>query len=109
LWGLWDVAVGLDDGPARAMYEASLACLRRKLDEYDVGWWTRYSLYPHRLADLAKPFYHRLHIDQVEVLFRLTGFEEFQAAGRRWRAYDTPLHRLASISQKALFVATRYA
>jgi hypothetical protein len=109
LWGLWDVAVGLDDDGARALYEASLSCLRRKLDEYDVGWWTRYSLYPHRLADLAKPFYHRLHIDQVEVLYRLTGIDEFRAAARRWRGYDTPLHRLASLSQKALFVATGYA
>jgi heparosan-N-sulfate-glucuronate 5-epimerase len=109
LWGLWDLAVGLGDEDARALYGASLSCLRRKLHEYDVGWWTRYSLYPHRLADLAKPFYHRLHIDQAEVLFRLTGHEEFRAAAQRWRSYDTPLHRVASIAQKALFVATRYA
>lgn len=109
LWGLWDVALGLEDDATRAVYEDSLSCLRRKLDEYDVGWWTRYSLYPHRLPDLAKPFYHRLHADQVEVLYRLTGFDAFRDAAQRWRKYDTPLNRVASVSQKALFVATRYA
>jgi hypothetical protein len=79
------------------------------LDQYDVGWWTRYSLYPHLLPDLAKPFYHRLHIDQVEVLYRLTGFEEFRSAARRWRGYDNHVYRIAAIAQKAMFVATRYA
>jgi heparosan-N-sulfate-glucuronate 5-epimerase len=109
LWGLWDVAVGIGDEGARNTYDASVNCLRQMLDEYDVGWWTRYSLYPHRLPDLAKPFYHRLHIDQAEVLYRLTGFDEFRSATRRWRGYDTPLRRVAAVAQKTLFVATRYA
>jgi heparosan-N-sulfate-glucuronate 5-epimerase len=109
LWGLWDVAVALGDEAARKTYDASLNCLRQMLDRYDLGWWTRYSLYPHLLPDLAKPFYHRLHIDQVEVLFRLTGYDEFGSAARRWRKYDTHAHRTAAIVQKTLFVATRYA
>jgi hypothetical protein len=109
LWGLWDVAIGIGDERAKKVYDASLSCLRQMLDDYDVGWWTRYSLYPHSLPDLAKPFYHRLHIDQVEVLYRLTGFDEFGSAARRWRSYDTPIHRMAAIAQKTLFVATRYA
>jgi heparosan-N-sulfate-glucuronate 5-epimerase len=109
LWGLWDVALGIGDDAARRTYHASLACLRQMLDRYDIGWWTRYSLYPHLLPDLAKPFYHRLHIDQVEVLYRLTGFEEFGRAARRWRGYDNHVYRIAAITQKAMFVATRYA
>jgi hypothetical protein len=109
LWGLWDVAVAIGDESARKTYDASLNCLRQMLDQYDLGWWTRYSLYPHLLPDLAKPFYHRLHIDQVEVLYRLTGFDEFGSAARRWRRYDTQTHRTAAIAQKMLFVATRYA
>jgi heparosan-N-sulfate-glucuronate 5-epimerase len=106
LWGLWDVAVGIGDERAEKTYDASLNCLRQMLDKYDIGWWTRYSLYPHLLPDLAKPFYHRLHIDQVEVLYRLTGFDEFGRAARRWRGYDTPMRRMAAIAQKTLFVAT---
>jgi heparosan-N-sulfate-glucuronate 5-epimerase len=109
LWGLWDVALGIGDEAAQRTYDASLNCLRQMLDQYDVGWWTRYSLYPHLLPDLAKPFYHRLHIDQVEVLYRLTGFEEFRSAARRWRGYDNHAYRIAAIAQKAMFVATRYA
>jgi heparosan-N-sulfate-glucuronate 5-epimerase len=109
LWGLWDVALGIGDEGAGQTYQASLNCLRQMLDNYDVGWWTRYSLYPHLLPDLAKPFYHRLHIDQVEVLYRLTGFDEFRSAARRWRRYDNHISRIGAIAQKTMFVATRYA
>jgi heparosan-N-sulfate-glucuronate 5-epimerase len=108
LWGLWEVQIALRESLAGDMLAASMACLRVKLPAYDVGWWTKYSLYPHLLADLAKPFYHRLHVDQVEILYRLTGFPDFAETAGRWRQYDTPSRRVASVLHKALFVATRY-
>ncbi len=108
LWGLRDVEMSLGDADAAAMYERSLGCLRRTIESYDVGWWTRYSLFPHTLVDLAKPFYHSLHVDQADILHQLTGFSEFGDAAQRWRSYDTPLHRARAIGQKSLFVATGY-
>jgi hypothetical protein len=108
LWGLWDVAVGLSSPEAERMLEQTVGTLRKTLPRYDVGWWTRYSLYPHLLPDLAKPFYHRLHIDQMEILYRLTGHPEFREYASRWRRYDRAPLRVAAIAQKALFVATGY-
>jgi hypothetical protein len=77
------------------------------IGSYDVGWWSRYSLYPHRLPDLAKPFYHRLHVHQLEVTARLVGEAELAETARRWAAYDTAPKRVGAIAQKALFVAVR--
>jgi hypothetical protein len=105
LWGLWDVSVGLADRRAAARFEASAACLAAMLDRYDVGWWTRYSLYPHRLADLAKPFYHALHATQAGVMYGLTGRPEFAEAASRWRRYDAGGRRARALIQKAAFVA----
>lgn len=102
LWGAWDVARGLTDAASDEFFNASAECLRRSIDHYDVGWWSLYCRYPYRLPDLAKPFYHRLHIDQLEVLYRLVGFGELQSTARRWRAYDTPARRAAVIGEKAL-------
>jgi hypothetical protein len=107
LWGLWDVAVGLGDEKCRSVFEESMACLRRTIERYDVGWWSRYSLYPHRLPDLAKPFYHRLHVHQLEVTARLIGADDLRETARRWAAYDTAPRRIAAIGQKALFVVLR--
>ena len=104
LWGLRDVAVGLGHTEAHARYTASLDCLRRNLHRYDVGWWTKYSLYPHPLPDLAKPFYHRLHVDQVDVVYRLSGLPEFDDARRRWKRYYTRVRRMGAVLYKVPFV-----
>jgi heparosan-N-sulfate-glucuronate 5-epimerase len=105
LWGLWDVSSALADRKAAAQFDASAACLAEMLHRYDVGWWTRYSLYPHRLADLAKPFYHALHVTQSAVMHRLTGRAEFADAARRWHRYDGEARRALALIQKAAFVA----
>jgi hypothetical protein len=108
LWGLRDVALGLQLEPAQALLDESVSCLATMLPRYDVGWWTRYSLYPHRLPDLAKLYYHRLHIVQAEVLGALTGNALFQSTADRWRAYDTWHHRVALVAQKIRFVGSGY-
>jgi heparosan-N-sulfate-glucuronate 5-epimerase len=105
IWGLRDVAVGLGSTAAARMLDATVACLVEILPRYDTGWWSRYSLYPSRLPDLAKPFYHRLHVDQLAVMSRLTGESRFMRTAERWRAYDVPSRRVAAIAQKTAFVA----
>jgi heparosan-N-sulfate-glucuronate 5-epimerase len=104
LWGLWDVATGLGEERARRLYEASLECLIRKLPKYDVGWWTKYSLFPHPTADLAKPFYHRLHIAQAQALARMTDRAEFSDAAERWARYDRRSAAAAAVASKLPFV-----
>jgi heparosan-N-sulfate-glucuronate 5-epimerase len=103
IWGVWDVRNDLGDARAQSLLDATIACLRINLPRYDVGWWTRYSLFPHLLPDLAKPFYHRIHIDQMDVMHRLTGFAEFEAAAERWRSYETAAHRTLALAQKLPF------
>lgn len=107
LWGVFDVHLALGTASAGDAFQAGVACLRGLLPRYDAGWWSRYSLYPHPLADLAKPFYHRLHVAQLEVLYRLTGFPDLHRTAVRWHAYDTPSRRAAALAQKALFRALR--
>jgi hypothetical protein len=107
LWGLFDVAETLGDADADDAFRDGLDCLRRRLPLYDVGWWTRYSLYPHRIRDLAKPVYHRFHATQLEALARLTGRPDLAATAARWRSYDRPGRKGRALAQKAVFVATR--
>jgi hypothetical protein len=104
LWGLWDVQLGLDDARARSTFDHSLAYLRSMLPCYDTGWWTLYSLYPHApLKDLAKPIYHRFHVTQLEVYYRLTGYDDIAETHDRWAAYDRRGPRARAVAQKAAF------
>ena len=104
LWGLLDVAIEFADEAANAAYTHGWACVRELLPRYDTGWWTKYSLYPSTPADLAKPIYHRFHIDQLRVLAQLTSEPVFAETADRWDAYDTPLNRGRFLAQKARFV-----
>jgi heparosan-N-sulfate-glucuronate 5-epimerase len=108
IWGLRDVALGLGSDAAASTLEATTACLVSMLPQYDTGWWTRYSLFPFKLPDLAKPFYHRLHVAQLEVMHRLTGEPVYGELAARWRGYDRPARRAALVAQKAAFVTSRY-
>ena len=105
LWGLWEAGLALDDRVARAAFEAGVETLLAYLPAYDVGWWTRYSLFPGPLEDLAKPEYHRLHADQMRILGELTGVSEFTDTSARWDGYESRTRRAAVLAQKAAFAA----
>lgn len=66
LYGLYDVT--LVDGPENAHLRAALVetleALLQTLHAFDAGWWSRYDTNGH----LASPFYHRLHVAQLEAL-----------------------------------------
>lgn len=108
LWGLRDLDAATGDERAARAFADGLACLERRLDRYDTGWWTLYSLYPHRLRDLAKPIYHRFHVTQMRGMHRLTGSARFGAAADRWASYDTPGRRALALAQKGLFAGSRF-
>jgi heparosan-N-sulfate-glucuronate 5-epimerase len=107
LWGLWDAAVGLEDTDANSAFAAGVTTLRAMLPTYDIGWWSRYSLYPHLLPDLAKPFYHRIHALQLEMTARATGHSDIAEAAERWRGYDRAPNRVAAVAQKGAFFIAR--
>jgi heparosan-N-sulfate-glucuronate 5-epimerase len=104
LWGLWDVALALGEERALRLFEESVECLRCRLSAYDVGWWTKYGLFPHPLPDLAKPFYHRLHVTQLDVMARLTAVPDFRETSERWARYDRPPAPAAAVASKLAFV-----
>ena len=107
LWGVRDVALALGDPRCARLAADTTECLASSLHLYDCGWWTRYSLFPHVLRDLAKPFYHRLHVVQMEVMHDLTRNAAFALAAERWRSYDTRPATVRAIASKVPFAATK--
>ena len=101
LWGLWDAGTGLGSAPDELLFKESVTALERAIGSYDQRGWSRYSLYPPTAPDLAKPFYHRIHIDQLEATARLTGSPRLAAVASRWRAADRPARRALVVVSKA--------
>ena len=107
IWGLNDVTVSLGDARAGRLAARTIECLAASVRLYDTGWWTRYSLFPHVLRDLAKPFYHRLHVLQMAIMYEMTGESAFADAASRWGSYDTRLAAARALASKIPFAATK--
>jgi heparosan-N-sulfate-glucuronate 5-epimerase len=104
LLGQYDVAVGLDDADARARFAEGSETAARNLHRWDTGHWSRYDLYPHRISHVASPWYHRLHIAQLDVFHRLTGRSEFRDRAIFFERYAASrANRTRAFAQKALF------
>jgi hypothetical protein len=106
LFGLWELGCATGDRRFLEAFSVSVDALVAMLPRYHERRWSRYSLYPHAMPDLAKPFYHALHIEQMRVLAALTGVQVFAQAADTWSAsMADPLVRVGVISQKLVFAA----
>jgi hypothetical protein len=104
LWGLRDVAVGLGDERATAAFEEAVEAVAAGITRWDVGHWSRYDLYPHRLTNVASTAYHLLHITQLDATGRLARCPELVAVAWRWSAYaERRRYRALAFARKAAF------
>jgi hypothetical protein len=96
IWGMRDVAVGLTNAEAQSLYDEAETHLVENLWRWDLGWWSRYSLYPHPLLNVASSFYHDLHIAQLRAMSRLRPRPELDGLADRFERYT---HRRANRSR----------
>jgi heparosan-N-sulfate-glucuronate 5-epimerase len=64
LYGLYDLTIADESQDAQQALEDTLSALLARLHMYDAGFWSLYDT----SGTLAGPFYHRLHIAQLEAL-----------------------------------------
>lgn len=108
-WGVYDYALSTGDPAARDLFASATRTLLANLQRYDVGYWSLYELSRTRLPMLASPFYHRLHVVQLQVMHRLTGEPTFLEFAQRWDAYARdPAKRRRALIGKATFKLLYY-
>ena len=105
VWGLHDVWVGLDDHEAGRQFAEATDTLARNLHLWDLGYWSRYDLYPHRgPANVANFNYHRLHVRQLRAFQRMAPRPEFESMAARFAGYEAHRYnRVRAYVQKAGF------
>lgn len=108
LWGIHEYQIVTRDSQASLLFDEGLRSLEYYLPQYDVGWASLYSLDHVRrkrcLKDVASLFYQKLHVQQLNVLYRLTGKNVFDQYRRRWEGYlKSRSSRWRTLMAKALF------
>ncbi|MCL0028534.1 D-glucuronyl C5-epimerase family protein [Dehalococcoidia bacterium] len=109
LWGVYDYSLATGDNDAKKLVRQAGKTLAENLKHFDTGFWSLYEQSGTRLRMLASPFYHRLHIVQLKVMFRLTGLDIFSHYAQRWEGFQksTP-KRVRALVHKALFKFVYY-
>jgi heparosan-N-sulfate-glucuronate 5-epimerase len=109
LWGVWDHWLATREPDVKILFDRCVETLLKNLHRYDIGFWSLYEQSGTRLPMIASPFYHSLHIVQLEVMFRLTGHESFRMWAERWRSYQrSRVNRTRALAQKIAFKLLYY-
>lgn len=119
LFGLYDLAHATAEVDADVrlealeLFDASTWSLVAHLPCYETGrGWSTYDLYPHPVANVASPFYHRLHVEMLRALARLASahehIEALEDTATRWEeALARPLVRAGAVARKVGFRLVR--
>lgn len=99
-WGLLDyVKITKDEGRYKTVLDNSLQSLERMLPSFSNFYWSVYDLENR----VASPFYHNLHIAQMQAMYQLTGYEKFDEYAKRWaRQQKNPFFKTMAFMKKAI-------
>jgi len=98
LFGLYDYNLAFDDRRVKDIFERSIETLAQHLPSYDSGYWSYYDSQKH----LSSPFYHNLHISQLEALCLVSDNPVFERYRRRWSIFqDKFINRVRALMVKA--------
>ncbi len=108
-WGIYDYHLHMASPDAQRLFAEAVRTLTQNLRRFDAGFWSLYEESGTRMMMLASPFYHRLHIVQLQVMQRLTGAPIFGEFARRWEGYrQNRIKRSLALGYKAIFKLLYY-
>ena len=87
LWGVYDYWLLTGDNNVKNIFNKYIKTIRNNIDKYDIGYWSLYELSGLKLKMRASSFYHRLHIVQLKILFKMTNIEIFNRTSIKWNSY----------------------
>ena len=80
-WGLYDFVLATgDNGKYMEAMDKILKSLIKVLPLYKCTYWSMYS----EDGLIASPFYHNLHVAQMQAMYQLTGEPNFDEYAKRW-------------------------
>lgn len=84
-FGLYDMSLESPNSKYGEAFSATIETMKNQLDLFDNGYWSKYD------ADkkITSPFYHNLHIAQMEALYLVTEDKAFKEREEKWRFYQS--------------------
>lgn len=85
IWGVYDYYKHFHDKKSKQVLDASINTLEKKIPDFDIGYWSKYE----DGNRICSPFYHSLHIAQLNVMYDLTGRDIFKKYSEIFTIYQS--------------------
>jgi len=104
LWGVYDYFLLTKEKSAARLWDECLKTLKNNLEKFDIEYWSLYDLSAVKMKNIASLFYHKLHIVQMDVLYRLSGIGVFKEYNNKWKVYlNSTFNKSRAYCSKAIF------
>ncbi len=104
LWGVYDYYLATRNIEAKNLFEQCTHTIIKNIHRYDASFWSLYDLSSTKMNMLASPFYHNLHIVQLQVMYTLTKEQIFHDYALKWEKYKKNFFkRTYALAYKSLF------
>lgn len=80
IWGVLDYYKYFKDDKSKEILDKTINTLVTKLPDFDIKYWSKYE----DGKRICSPFYHKLHISQLKVMYKLTDIEIFKEYAEKW-------------------------
>lgn len=84
IWGLYDYCKHHRDEEANRILQKTLVSLKEKLPDFDMKYWSKYD----DGKRICSPFYHKLHIAQLNAMHDLFGDSIYKEFADKWEEYQ---------------------
>lgn len=99
LWGLYDYCKYFKDVDTQNVLDMTLNSLKRKIKEFDMKYWSKYDSGNR----ISSPFYHKLHIAQLNAMYDLFGESIYKEVADKWENYQSSFWK-----RKRAFIAKAF-
>jgi len=107
LWGCLDLVRLNDNQQAKELWQDGLESLAELLPRFDNGYWSLYHI-GDGIRNPATIPYHKMHIEQLRVMYEITGNSLFGEYSEKWQKYlDSRFNAMRTLPQKIFWNLAR--
>lgn len=104
LWGIYDYWLLTNNNDVKKLFERYVTTIEQNINRYDIRYWSLYELSKLPIKMRASIFYHKLHIVQLNILFKMTHIKLFETISNNWNKYlNKKINILRATFMKILF------
>ena len=87
LYGLYDFYLYNQNKLAEELFQKGINTIKNSLTDFDLGYWSKYSLYYDPIYYPASYKYHAIHVEMLKSLYFITSEKIFQETSIKWEKH----------------------